>query len=88
MRTSKNLALRTEQLSCEELIDMNTDFVKGVIYKTDLEHKWVTPKHTFNGWCCDCFAVARTRHGFEIPNDCTYPVRKENLLEPVCIILT
>jgi len=90
MKTSKDLALRSETLTCEELVDANIPFVRGVIYEADLpEAKYVTPVHTFNGWAADCYPVRKGRGGFEYDKalgDYPIPVKCEYLGEPVAVI--
>ena len=87
MNTTTDFSIRRQTLTCEQLLDANTDFVKGVIYKAAIpEAKYVSPVRTFNGFCCDCYLVRRTRKGFEMDTIIALPVNKSDLGEPVCCI--
>lgn len=90
MQTSFDFDEITETFAAYELINIHTDYVKGVIYETDLgDAKFVTPCFTFNGWCCDCWVLERQADGTfekapgrEIPE----PIKREYLGEPLCVI--
>lgn len=90
MKTTSDFAARTLTLTCEQLLDANTNFIEGVIYQTDLgEAPYVTPAHTFNGHTCDCHVLTKTRNGFEPMPGFTVPipVKRQYLGEPIAVIL-
>lgn len=77
---SKDLSLISETLTAEELVDANTDFVKGVIYKIyDPHGKYVTPVKTFNGYCADCYVLNRKNGAFSRKYDIAIPINKSEL---------
>ena len=65
MKVTKKLEIVLHTTNAQELVNANIPFVKGVVYKTDLpEAKFVTPVSTFNGWCCDCWPLVKSKDGF------------------------
>jgi hypothetical protein len=86
---SKDLSRISETLTAEELVDANTDFVKGVIYKTDDPHdKYVTPTRTFNGYCADCYVLERKNGTFSRKYDIAIPINKSELGAIVGVLIS
>jgi hypothetical protein len=89
MKTSPDLAVIQLTHTAEELVDAHVTFVRGVVYQCDLpEAPFVTPKATFNSWCCDCWPLVKRgkgfalKPGFELP----IPVKETYLGDPVAVI--
>ena len=89
MKTSTDLSTVSHTYTAAELVAANIPFVQGVIYQCELnEARYVTPKHTFKGWCCDCWPLVKRGGGFALAPgfESPIPVKSDYLGEVVGVI--